>query len=1146
MKRIGRERLLASLVGAAVLAGSVGLTAQAAEALTDAEILQLRAMLAGTETNQQQDTVILGQRAKALKEAASDRNGNTEVTSDGAVSIGTDSSAAGNKSVAIGADAKTGSRYTTVTVSGSVNRVMAFDKNADGAVAIGNSAHAFTAGSVALGRNAKAGESYLTQIETVGIAIGDGAQALAVNNRYAPSDDAGIAVGRNAIVKGNLSLVIGTGAYAEQGGNILIGANAKTYALKDNSQQDAVHPISSVGIGTNVEIRGRQSLALGKDASVGRGLLYANPDSTSEFDEFNGVVLGYKASALRPASVSLGALSGTERQTRYLDKANWTLDESVKYKKDEIVIAPYSDTKLRFTDSQTLGQPYYALNERLGQQYVYGVVSVGGAVDGTMYDPNLGKNKKVKVPFLRQIVNLADGTEDTDAVNLRQLKGLAEKVSTSSMHFFHVKSNDTAVGTNYENDGVQRAATESLAIGARTQVLNGTNGVAVGFRNTVSAEQGIALGSRLTTEGRRTILIGNNITGSKPANIAVGVDVAPWVIHSQDVELSVGGDVRSASAWATRDTTLIPGMKGENNIAVGNGLALIDPETKYENRKWSVQDQGDFNKSSDAIVIGNSKEETTQQFVGSRAIVIGRLANGFISDSIAIGNETVSMRGVALGNQAQATLENAVAIGTQAVADTEAGIIGYVPGMPKTTDLNEILKKTGKEEDLDRIGQDIAQGGSKAQQATEQIKALKGIWQSGAAAVSVGKAGMTRQITNLAAGMRDTDAVNVAQLKALAMAPLNFYFGGTKDKNTNVYTPGTINWSMPLNEFRMDFGDGLKAEKVEKDGKTYTLVTLDKESLKNDPAFKGPKGEKGDPGTPGAPGTPGEKGEKGDPGAKGDKGKSAYDIWKEKPGNEGKSEDDFLKSLKGKDGKNGTGGASVEAGKNISVDKTDPTKAKISLKDNIDVKSVKVGDVTIKDNKITGIAPGEISKDSKDAVNGSQLFATNQQVANNMYQINNLRDESREGDALGAAMAALKPIDFDPYQRSQVMAGVGYYRGKEAVALGLAHYKNEDLMFHGGIAYAGSSELMANVGVTYRFGSKDDRDIKHDRNLRMPQYAEGPISSVYILQDEMQSLQRENDAIRKENADIREQNKEANKRIEQLEKRLDALIAEKK
>ena len=218
----------------------------------------------------------------------------------------------------------------------------------------------------------------------------------------------------------------------------------------------------------------------------------------------------------------------------------------------------------------------------------------------------------------------------------------------------------------------------------------------------------------------------------------------------------------------------------------------------------------------------------------------------------------------------------------------------------------------------------------------------------------------------------------------------------------------------------------------------------------------------------------------------------------------------------------------VELAKDITVDSVTAKTVKAD--------EYKVGDKTyINDkgidangNKITNVADGVVSKDSKDAVNGSQLFATNQMVVNNMNQINNLRDESREGDALGAAMAALKPLDFDPYQRSQVMAGVGYYRGKEAVALGLAHYKNEDLMIHGGLAYAGNSELMANVGVSYRFGSKDDRDIKHDRNLRMPQYAEGPISSVYILQDEVDRLTKEN--------------KEANDRIAALEAKLEKVL----
>ena len=364
--------------------------------------------------------------------------------------------------------------------------------------------------------------------------------------------------------------------------------------------------------------------------------------------------------------------------------------------------------------------------------------------------------------------------------------------------------------------------------------------------------------------------------------------------------------------------------------------------------------------------------------------------------------------------------------------------------------------------------------------------------------------------------------------------PMNFYFGGKKDGNG--YTPGTTNWTMPANEFRMDFGDGLKAEQVEKDGKKYTLVTLDKDSLKKDPAFKG------------------DKGADGAKGADGTNGKSAYELWKEQPGNDRKSEQDFLNSLKGKDGKNGTGtgGASVEAGdKNIVVDKKDPSKAVISLNKNISADSVKVGSVTIDKEKgidaggkqITGVAAGT---KPTDAVNMAQLSLVNQQVKSNMLQINSLRDESREGDALGAAMAALKPLDFDPYQRSQVMAGVGYYRGKEAVALGLAHYKNEDLMFHGGLAYAGNSELMANIGVTYRFGSKDDRDIKHDRNLRMPQYAEGPISSVYILQDEVERLTKENEEAREQirNADkkVEEVRREANEKIAALEAKLEQVL----
>ena len=146
-------------------------------------------------------------------------------------------------------------------------------------------------------------------------------------------------------------------------------------------------------------------------------------------------------------------------------------------------------------------------------------------------------------------------------------------------------------------------------------------------------------------------------------------------------------------------------------------------------------------------------------------------------------------------------------------------------------------------------------------------------WKSSWAAVSVGDAEHTRQITNLAAGFNDTDAVNVAQLKNVMNMPVHIYSGGT------INTTGTqITNNMTISNLQLDFGDGLKAQEVGNDGDKRVLVTLDKDALKNDPAFKGPKGDKGDTGAQGPKGDKGDtgaqgpKGDKGDTGAQGPKG----------------------------------------------------------------------------------------------------------------------------------------------------------------------------------------------------------------------------------------------------------------------------------
>ncbi len=148
-------------------------------------------------------------------------------------------------------------------------------------------------------------------------------------------------------------------------------------------------------------------------------------------------------------------------------------------------------------------------------------------------------------------------------------------------------------------------------------------------------------------------------------------------------------------------------------------------------------------------------------------------------------------------------------------------------------------------------------------------------------------------------------------------------------------------------------------------------------------------------------------------------------------------------------------------------------------------------------NRIKGVAPGS---DDTDAVNVGQLKASNAKIGDAIGQV---AGEVQRVGAHAAAMAALKPIQYDPLEPTQVMAGVGNYRGETAAALGLAHYTNEDTMFNVGVSL-GANRNMVNAGVTHKFGSSPEKKNIPDR------YKAGPISSVYVMQDEVSSLKKEN------------------------------------
>ena len=187
--------------------------------------------------------------------------------------------------------------------------------------------------------------------------------------------------------------------------------------------------------------------------------------------------------------------------------------------------------------------------------------------------------------------------------------------------------------------------------------------------------------------------------------------------------------------------------------------------------------------------------------------------------------------------------------------------------------------------------------------------------------------------------------------------------------------------------------------------------------------------------------------------------------------------------------KDAAGNSTVIKGGGMTITPADATTSPVSLT---------VDGLNNGGNQIHGVAPGT---DDTDAVNVSQLKASN---AGLQEAVNRVGTETQRVGAHAAAMAALKPIQYDPLEPTQIMAGIGNYRGETAGAIGIAHYRTEDTMFNVGVSL-GTSHNMVNAGITHKFGgSRERKDAIPER------YKAGPISSVYVMQDEVSSLKKEN------------------------------------
>lgn len=186
-------------------------------------------------------------------------------------------------------------------------------------------------------------------------------------------------------------------------------------------------------------------------------------------------------------------------------------------------------------------------------------------------------------------------------------------------------------------------------------------------------------------------------------------------------------------------------------------------------------------------------------------------------------------------------------------------------------------------------------------------------------------------------------------------------------------------------------------------------------------------------------------------------------------------------------------------------------------------------DLDMGGHRITGVGPAE---KPTDAVNKQQV----DQALRGLTGLadNAARQYASKAGANAAALAALKPIQYDPLEPTQIMAGVGNYKSQTAVALGMAHYTNENTMFNIGVSLD-SHDNMVNAGVTHKFGYSPEKKAIPDR------YKGGPISSIYVMQDEMQALlakDQEKDAVISKQASeidtLRQQNEEMQRKIDMI------------
>ena len=702
----------------------------------------------------------------------------------------------------------------------------------------------------------------------------------------------------------------------------------------------------------------------------------------------------------------------------------------------------------------------------------------------------------------RQITNVAAGTQDTDAVNVAQLKKVQAAAGAAKVHYYSAKSTKTGAGSNYDNDGAE--AEDSIVLGISSS-SKGVNSTVLGNNNKLTGVK----------NGRNnSIVAGQNLDVEGVHNAVFGTDYNNYdhkltkVFGEQNTVIGVGNLVGYTAEKDPSDPTKWIYTKNssgsDQNVAVGmtntanGGSVVVGTSSEAENLGVSF---GHGNKVIGSNSGGGQRGLALGNYLtvkGEEAVAVGTNASATADWAIAMGKNSKAEKetAMAFGYDSHAKANHGVALGAWSVADTAAGVSGYDPS---------------------------------TQAASTDTSAA---WKSTLGAVSVGDKteGYTRQITNVAAGATDTDAVNVAQLKKAV--------AGAADGNDTLVS-GSNGLSLSGKTLSMSVKD--TAGNEVKGSVDLSSVADGNDKLVSDNNALSLSGKTLSMSVKDTAGNE----VKGSVDLSAIAGQIDTNTTYTMSGTQNADNTTTI-TLKGSDGKENKVTVAtkdtrntVKAGENVTLDTAANTFGGTEYTVNVKADGkVENGNTKIVSGN-TVYHETHVKNDGnyvkKENSAGDNLTILDKQVGKNTTNITNLGNTinnlngklgtldnriSKVG-AGAAALAALHPLDFDPHDKWDIAAGFGNYRNASAAAVGLFYRPNERTMMSLGWTM-GDDRNMLNAGISVKLG-RGDVDTRY---------------SKVEMANQIKDLKEKNDKMQAENKEMRSE-------LDELKAQVAALAAKK-